>query len=131
MAGRASTGFDFHAFANADVPTRVARLRRLAWLLDAALRLPGTRMRVGLNGLLGAPPAIGDLLMGAVSMIIVVEAYHLGVPTPLLLRMLANIAIETAAGSVPVVGDLFDAAFKANLRNLAIVEGYFGLNPRR
>ena len=86
MAARASTGFDFHAFVNADVPTRVARLRRLAWLLDAALRLPGTRMRVGLNGLIGAPPAIGDL---------------------------------------------FDVAYKANLRNLAIVEAYFGLTPRR
>jgi len=99
-------------------------LRRLAWLLDAALRLPGTRVRVGLNGLIGFTPVLGDVLMGAFSLYIVFEAAQLGLPREKLARMLANVAIEVVAGSVPVLGDLFDAGFKANLRNLAILEGH-------
>ena len=111
-------------FAGESVAARVARLRRLAWLLDAALRLPGTRVRVGLNGLIGFTPVLGDVLMGAFSLYIVFEAAQLGLPREKLARMLANVAIEVVAGSVPVLGDLFDAGFKANLRNLAILEGH-------
>jgi hypothetical protein len=111
-------------FAGESVAARVARLRRLAWLLDAALRLPGTRVRVGLNGLIGFTPVLGDVLMGAFWLYIVFEAAQLGLPREKLARMLANVAIEVVAGSVPVLGDLFDAGFKANLRNLAILEGH-------
>jgi hypothetical protein len=115
------------ASAPADAAARVARLRRIAWLLDAALRLPGTRFRIGVNGIIGLAPGIGDWLMGLVSLLIVLEAYRLGVPGAKLGRMLANVAVEVAVGSVPVLGDLFDVAFKANLRNVAILEEHFGL----
>ena len=87
-------------FAGESVAARVARLRRLAWLLDAALRLPGTRVRVGLNGLIGFTPVLGDVLMGAFSLYIVFEAAQLGLPREKLARMLANVAIEVVAGSV-------------------------------
>lgn len=101
---------------------RLARLRRLAWFLDNAARLPGTRFRFGLNSLSGLAPGAGDVLLGAVSLYIVYEARKLGLPRHKLGRMLANVAVEVAAGSVPVLGDVFDMAFKANWRNLAIIE---------
>ena len=62
--------------------------------------------------------------MGAVSLYIVWEARNMGAPTSLLARMLANVALDTAGGAVPFLGDLFDVAFKANLRNLALLEGW-------
>ena len=121
-------------FATASVlsqSARLARLRRLAWLLDAAFRLPGTRFRFGLNGLIGLTPAAGDVAMAAVSLYIVWEAHGLGVPRAKLGKMLANVAVETVAGSVPILGDLFDMTYKANLRNLAIIEDHFGTRLRR
>ncbi len=105
-----------------DTPARLQRLRRLAWLIDGAFGLPGTRFRFGLNSVLGLLPVGGDALLGAVSLYIVYEAAQLGVPRPQLARMLANVAVEVVGGSVPVLGDLFDMALKANLRNLAIIE---------
>lgn len=110
-----------------DVAARLARLRRLAWFIDAALRLPGTRFRFGLNSMIGLAPWVGDAVMGLISLYIVWEAASLGLPRQALLRMLGNVAIEVAIGSVPVIGDLFDVAFKANLRNVAIVEEHLGL----
>jgi hypothetical protein len=107
--------------------TRIARLRRLAWLIDGAFRLPGSRFRFGLNSIIGLTPAAGDALLTAISLYVVYEARQLGVPKLKLVRMLKNVAIEAAAGAVPVLGDLFDVAFKANLRNLAILEDHFGI----
>jgi hypothetical protein len=106
---------------------RIARLRRLAWLIDGAFRLPGSRFRFGLNSVIGLAPAAGDALLTAISLYIVYEARQLGLPKLKLARMLKNVAIEAAAGAVPVLGDLFDVAFKANLRNLAILEEHFGI----
>ena len=115
--------------AGLDTVARLARLRKLAWLLDAQFMLPGTRFRFGLNSLFGLAPAAGDLLLGGVSLIIVWEARRMGAPTALLGRMLANIAVEVVGGSVPLLGDLFDMAFKANLRNLAILEDWVHGRP--
>jgi hypothetical protein len=106
---------------------RIGRLRRLAWLIDGAFRVPGSRFRFGLNSIIGLTPAAGDALLTAISLYIVYEARQLGVPKLKLARMLKNVAIEAAAGAVPVLGDLFDVAFKANLRNLAILEEHFGI----
>jgi len=111
--------FDARPF---DAITRVARLRKLAWLLDAQFGLPGTRFRFGVNSLLGLSPVAGDLALGLVSLYIIWEAKRLGAPNWLLGQMLANVAIEVAGGAVPIVGDLFDMAFKANLRNLGLLE---------
>jgi len=105
---------------------RLARLRRLAWLINGAFGLPGTRFRFGLNSIVGLLPIGGDAVLGAISLYIVYEAARLGIPRPLLLRMVANVAMEVAGGSVPVLGDLFDMALKANLRNIAIIEKHVG-----
>ena len=116
--------------ATADVATRLARMRRLAWLVDAAFHIPGTRFRFGLNSLIGLAPGMGDSVLGVISLYIVQQAHAMGVPTPKLARMLANVALEVVGGSVPLLGDLFDVALKANLRNIRIVEDHFGVAPR-
>ena len=111
----------------ADVQARLKRLRRLAWLVDGAFGLPGTRFRFGLNSVIGLLPVGGDAILGAVSLYIIYEAAQLGVPGPQLARMAANTALEVVGGSVPLLGDLFDVALKANLRNLAIIERHLGM----
>jgi hypothetical protein len=118
-------------FPAASQAARLAKLRRLAWLLDAAFRLPGTRFRFGVDALVGLAPGAGDALMAITSLYIVWEALKLGVPAHKLVRMVGNVGVETLAGSVPLVGDLFDAAFKANLRNIAIIEEHLGVTLRR
>ena len=105
---------------------RLKRLRRLAWMMDGAFRIPGSKFRFGLNSLLGMPPVAGDVMLGAISLYIVYEGYRLGLPRTSLARMLGNVAVETAVGTVPIAGDLFDVAFKANLRNLAIIDSHIG-----
>ncbi len=114
------------SFASIDTQARLKRLRRLAWLIDGAFTLPGTRFRFGLNSVVGLVPVGGDAVLGVVSLYIIYEAAQLGVPRPQLARMLGNVALEVAGGSVPVLGDLFDMALKANLRNLAIIERHVG-----
>jgi len=113
------------AIPNAQV--RLKRLRRLAWLIDGVFKLPGTRFRFGLNSVVGLVPIGGDAVLGALSLYIIYEAGQLGVPGPQLARMLGNVALEVAGGSVPVLGDIFDMALKANLRNLAIIERHVGV----
>jgi hypothetical protein len=105
-----------------DVAARLTRLRRMAWLLDAQFGLPGTRFRFGVNSVFGLWPVAGDVALGLVSLYLIWEAKRLGAPPALLAKMLANVAVEVAGGSVPVLGDLFDMAFKANLRNLDLLE---------
>jgi hypothetical protein len=125
------SAFATFARQNSSDGARLNRLRRLAWLVDAAFLLPGTRFRFGLNGLIGLTPAMGDAVLAAVSLYIVYEARALGLPNHKLMRMLANVGVETAAGAVPILGDLFDMTFKANLRNLAIIEEHLGVVIRR
>lgn len=120
-----------HADDRHSAARRLSRLRRLAWMVDGAFRLPGTKFRFGLNSVIGLTPAAGDALLAAISLYIVYEAHRLGVPRDKLARMIRNVGIETAAGAVPVLGDLFDMGFKANLRNLAIIEDHIALaRPR-
>ena len=121
----ASTGFAA-ASAPLDRVARLRRIRRLAWLIDGAFGLPGTRFRFGLNSVIGLLPVGGDAVLGALSLYIVYEAAQMGLPRAKLARMVANVVVETVGGSVPVVGDLFDMALKANLRNIAIIEEHFG-----
>jgi len=109
-----------------DTQARLTRLRRLARLIDGAFKLPGTNFRFGLNSIVGLLPVGGDAVLGAISLYIVFEASQLGVPGPVLARMIANVAIEVAGGSIPILGDLFDMALKANLRNIAIIEKHVG-----
>ena len=109
-------------FDHVSAAQRVARLRKFAWLLDGQFGLPGTKFRFGINSLLGLSPVVGDVVLGLVSLYVVWEARALGAPNALLAKMLGNVAIEVVGGSVPILGDLFDMAFKANLRNLDLLE---------
>ena len=110
-----------------DLYATLRRLRQLAWLVDGAFRIPGLRFRFGLNSLIGLVPGGGDAVLGVISLYIVYQAYRLGVPRAKLLHMVGNIGLEVVGGSVPILGDLFDMALKANLRNIAILERHFGL----
>ena len=96
-------------------------IRRLVWLLDEAIRLPGG-FRVGLDGIVGLIPGIGDALGLAGSGYIILRARRSGVPGPVIARMIGNVAIDFLIGVIPILGDLFDFAFKANRRNLALME---------
>ena len=100
----------------------VQRLQRLARLWDSAFHIPGTRLAFGLDPLLGLVPGIGDAAGALVSGYIVLEAARLGVPAATLARMLANIGIDALIGAVPVAGDMFDVAWKSNLKNVALIE---------
>lgn len=99
----------------------VARISTLAHLLDSAIPIPGTNRTIGLDALLGLIPALGDAISAALSSYIIWEAKQLGIPRWKLARMVGNVAVDTAVGAVPLVGDLFDLAFKSNKRNLRIV----------
>jgi hypothetical protein len=104
---------------------RLERLRRVGYLLDNSIPIPGTRFRLGIDQLIGLVPGIGDLIGGLLSLYIIVESARIGVPRGLLARMGWNVAIDTLLGEVPILGDLFDIGFKANIRNLALLDGYF------
>ncbi|QIO22214.1 DUF4112 domain-containing protein [Haloarcula sp. JP-L23] len=99
-------------------PSSLGRLRTLAHLLDESVRVPGVGVRVGLDPLLGLLPVAGNVVTGLCSLYIVLEAGRLGVSRRALARMLLNVALDVGIGAVPVVGDLFDALWKANVRNV-------------
>lgn len=90
--------------------------------MDSSARVPGTRFRVGLDPLVGLLPVVGDGATTLVSLYVLYEAARAGVPASTLLRMLLNVGVDFLLGSVPLVGDLFDAAWKANERNVALFE---------
>jgi hypothetical protein len=100
------------------------RVRTMGKLLDEAVPIPGIGYRVGLDPVLSIAPVSGDIAGAALSLYIVAEAARLGVPPKTLLRMVANVAIDTFAGAVPVLGTLVDAVWKANTRNVSLLEGH-------
>jgi hypothetical protein len=100
----------------------LARCRTVARLLDDAIPVPGTDRRVGADSIVGLLPGAGDLVMALFSSYIVVEALRLGVPKNAVAKMALNVVVDFAAGSIPLLGDLFDAVFKANLKNVALLE---------
>jgi hypothetical protein len=105
-------------------PSRVDALRRMdiaARLLDTAFIVPGTRQRFGIDAIIGLVPGLGDIVTTLLSSYIIWEARNLGVSRFALWRMMSNLAIHATVGSVPVVGDLFDAFFRVNQRNMRIV----------
>lgn len=120
---------------SADPASRVQRVRVLARLLDSSISIPGTRWKIGFDPIVGLIPGIGDLIGAVLSGYIILEAVRLEVPTFTLARMLINVGIDTVVGAVPAVGDVFDAAWKSNVMNVALIERHMvatdGSPPRR
>lgn len=100
----------------------VDNARALARVLDTAIGIPGTKLRVGLDALLGLIPGAGDAVSAALSGYIILAAARAGASRPVLVRMIGNVVLDTIVGSIPIVGDLFDVAFRANSRNVALLE---------
>lgn len=97
------------------------RLQFLAWLLDSSIPIPGTRLTIGLDAIVGLVPFIGDLIGVAASSIILAEANRLGVSRSVMTRMAFNVAVEGVVGIVPLIGDIFDAGWKANQKNVQLL----------
>jgi HAMP domain-containing protein len=100
------------------------RLRTITRVMDEAFRVPGTRFRFGLDGLAGFIPGLGDAITAGIAGYALLAAARTGAPLSVLARMAGNILLDTLAGTVPVLGDVFDLGFKANRRNLRILEQY-------
>ncbi|MFC7130845.1 DUF4112 domain-containing protein [Haloferax chudinovii] len=115
---------DFESAGVGDEET-LARLRAVSFYLDEAFEIPGTNYRVGLDPILGLVPGIGDATASALSAYILVEAAMLGVPRATVARMLGNVVLDATVGSLPLVGDVFDAAWKANARNVRLLEARY------
>ncbi len=106
------------------------RLRWLAWLLDSSIPIPGTRLTIGLDAVIGLVPFLGDLVGVVLSSYILGEAARLGAPRSLLWRMAFNVGVEGVVGIVPLAGDVFDAAWKANQRNVRLLDAWLD-EPRK
>jgi len=100
------------------------RLARLAWLLDNSIPIPGLQFRIGFDAILGLIPGLGDILGVLLSSYIVREAARIGASRSVLIHMAFNVAVEGVVGLVPFIGDLFDAVWKANQRNLALLDAH-------
>ncbi len=107
----------------------LARHRALAAVFDEAVQIPGTRLRFGLDALLGLFPGVGDLLGAGVAIYGITLARRLGAPTAVQLQMLGNVALDALGGAVPFFGDLFDFAFKAHARNRDLLQRWLD-DPR-
>ncbi|SIN96372.1 DUF4112 domain-containing protein [Vannielia litorea] len=104
------------------VDAEIAALHRLARRMDALFRIPGTQVDIGLDTLLGLVPVVGDTLAAAPSAWIIFKAHRLGATPGALAQMALNTALDWSIGSIPLVGDIFDAAFNANIRNVTLLE---------
>ncbi len=103
-------------------PASLKRLQRMSHVLDKAIAIPGSDIRVGLDPILGLLPGGGDVVTGLLSVYIVFEAAKMGLPAPTLGRMGFNILLDVLSGTVPVLGDIFDVGWKANSQNVALIE---------
>ena len=103
------------------LPPDLAALRRLAWLLDAAVAIPGTRKRIGISAAIGVVPGVGDAVGAFLSSWIIIGAFRHRVPGKKLFRMIMNVVIDVLVGSIPIVGDISDILFKENLGNVDLL----------
>ncbi len=95
--------------------------------MDAGIRIPGTNLRFGLDPILGLVPGAGDAAGAVLAGWILVEAIRLGASRATVLRIAGNVALDALVGAVPLLGDIFDFAWKANLRNVALLERYVAM----
>jgi hypothetical protein len=125
-AGATQEAFEFLAEVNKGLTheQRLAQVRYIAQLMDDQFAVPCTRIRFGLDSLLGLVPGLGDALTSAISLLIVHHAWQSGASKLTLARMLGNVGVDFVIGAVPLVGDLFDFAWKANRRNARLLEAH-------
>ena len=100
------------------------RLKQLAWLLDSSIPIPGTSFTIGVEALIGLIPVLGDFMGVLLSSYILKEAARLGAPKVVLARMASNVLVEGLVGIIPFAGDVFDAAWKANQRNVRLLNAW-------
>ena len=110
---------------------RLARLDRLARTMDAAFAIPGTKLKLGADAMLGLVPGVGDVVAKVASAYILYEAHQLGLPKHKLARMGGNVLMDLVFGSVPVAGDVFDVFWRANMRNLKIIRTHVEKQGRK
>ncbi len=103
------------------VPEALHYLDQLTRLMDTAFRIPGTQFRFGLDAIIGLVPGLGEGVSLVISGGLVLAMFRHGVSGPLLLRMVGNMALDALIGAIPILGDLFDVAYKANRRNLKLL----------
>jgi hypothetical protein len=101
---------------------KLIRLKRLSERLDNTFTIPGTKYKIGIEALIGAVPIIGDLIGGILASYIMYSGMKMGAPPRIIARMAVNIAIDFAIGSIPIIGDLFDLVWKANKKNVELIE---------
>ncbi len=121
----AAAGYAGPYLGSAETEATLKRLRWLANFLDTAIRLPGG-FRFGADTFIGLTPVAGDIATAAIACYFVYEGRRLGLPRSALLRMSGNVVLDLVLGATPVLGDLADTWFKANVRNLAIIEKHVG-----
>ena len=123
----ARMGFELPSLGN-DVAAVRQRIEAMEKLLERSLTIPGTKIPIGLDALAGLIPVAGDLITAAMGAWMIWEARNLGLPRWQMWRMAANIGFDTAIGAVPVVGDVFDFAFRSNSKNLRIIKRHLDRN---
>lgn len=109
---------------------QLGRVRAIATMLDTAVRIPGTNIRFGLDSVLGLIPGLGDAAGAVFSGYLILVASRLGLPRHVIGRMVANVAVDSVLGGVPVLGDLFDVYWKSNMKNLELIEAHTGSKAR-
>lgn len=115
----------YGSIPDADRARRLAKLAKLAYWLDDRFRIPGTGIRIGLDGMVGFIPGVGDTATLALSGWIVLEAWRLGMPRHKIAAMAGTVGVDYVIGLVPLVGDIFDVGYKANRRNIARILKHF------
>lgn len=100
------------------------RIRRLSRLMDTAFRVPGLGIKVGLDPIIGLVPGVGDLVATAISAYIIFLAARFRLPSETITKMVFNVGLEFVIGAIPLLGDIFDAFFKSNVRNLGLLEAH-------
>ena len=101
---------------------KLNRLKRLSEKLDDSITIPGTERKIGIDPIIGLIPGGGDLIGGVISIYIMHAGIKMGMPRATIIRMFGNVALEFVIGCIPIIGDLFDATWKSNQRNVKLIE---------
>jgi Domain of unknown function (DUF4112) len=131
MAQAARSASRMDRLPREEVDAALARIEMVARMMDSALAIPGTNFRLGFDAVVGLVPILGDLLSQAISTYIIWEARRLGVSNFTLARMVGNSLVDTVFGAVPIVGDAFDVVFRANMKNLRLLQQHLEKHGRR